>query len=104
MAKVDCRAFNHADWSLNDAQDCRLQGYLRSREESPMKVRDFNSSALHLTLQKLQEDWWENLREFTVLSQWAKVISVGVKMESNTVSVCTASRRPMVYGRSLLHL
>ncbi|WP_223425610.1 hypothetical protein [Tateyamaria pelophila] len=76
MAKVDCRAFNHADWSLNDAQDCRLQGYLRSTQESPMKVRDFNSSALHLTLQKLQEDWWENFREFTVLSQWAEVISV----------------------------
>jgi len=50
--------------------------YLRSIRGRGMHNSDFNASALQLTLQKLQDDWAENFREYTVLSQHAEVISV----------------------------
>jgi len=41
-----------------------------------MHNSDLNPSALQLTLQKLQDDWGENFREYTVLNGHAEVISV----------------------------
>jgi hypothetical protein len=41
-----------------------------------MHTSDLNPSALQLTLQKLQDDWGENFREYTVLSGRAEVIRV----------------------------
>ncbi len=49
--------------------------YLRSTGRGLMSTKDFNAAALQFTLQKLREDWWENYREYTVLSQRAEVIS-----------------------------
>ena len=40
-----------------------------------MQTSDLNSLSLQLILQKLQDDWWETFREYTVLSQWAEVVS-----------------------------
>jgi len=50
--------------------------YMRSTQGKFLDEPDFTASALHLTLQKLQENWWENFREFTVLTQRAEVLSV----------------------------
>lgn len=50
--------------------------YRRSMQGKFLQEHDFTASDLRLTLQKLQEDWWENFREFTILSQRAEVISV----------------------------
>ena len=41
-----------------------------------MQTLDLNPTALQLTLQKLQDDWGQNFREYTVLSGRAEVISV----------------------------
>ena len=41
-----------------------------------MPEHEFNAVALYQVLQKLQDDWWENFREFRVLSQWAEVVSI----------------------------
>lgn len=50
--------------------------YLRSIEGGPLPEHEFNTVALYQVLQKLQDDWWENFREFRVLSQWAEVVSI----------------------------
>lgn len=50
--------------------------YRRSVQGKFLQELDFTASDLHLTLEKLQEDWWENFREFTILSQRAEVLSV----------------------------
>lgn len=49
--------------------------YLRSTHGVLMSAKEFDESDLQLTLQKLKEDWWENFREYTVLSERAEVIS-----------------------------
>ena len=53
--------------------------YLRSTRGVLMPAKEFNDADLQLTLQKLQEDWWENFRGYTVLNQRAEVISTDYK-------------------------
>ena len=50
--------------------------FVRSTQGVLMNTSDLTPSALQLTLQKLQDDWGENFREYTVLSGRAEVISV----------------------------
>lgn len=41
-----------------------------------MTETQFSTNDLQLILKKLQDDWGENFRDYTILSQWAEVISV----------------------------
>jgi uncharacterized protein len=49
--------------------------YARSIRDDPALSCSLSNADLHRILQRLQDDWDENFREYSVLRQWAEVIS-----------------------------